>query len=238
MSEPKTLILVPGLLCDDVAWLAQKRLFDATHRVVVADHGSIDSLGGMAAAILDRAPARFALAGHSMGGRIALEVYRRAPERVEAIALMDTGAAPIADGEAGEKERAGRWRLADIARKEGMRAMAAEWLKIMIHPARAGDRALVGSIVDMFARKSPDIYEAQIRALIARPDARPLLGTIRCPALVLCGREDQWAGPPQHVELAAQIAGSRLEIVPDSGHMVTMEQPEAVNEAMRQWIGS
>ena len=238
MIDPATLILIPGLLCDAAVWEAQAVDLGKQRRVEVPDHGTIDSLGGMAQAILARAPRRFAVAGHSMGGRVALEVWRRAPERVEALALMDTGAAPLAAGEAGAKETAGRWRLAGVARRQGLRAMGEEWLKVMIHPRRLSDCALIERILAMFERKSPEIYEAQIRALLARPDARTLLPGITCPTLVLCGQEDAWATPAQHEEMAAQIRGSRLVAVPESGHMVTLEQPEAVSAALAAWLGA
>jgi len=237
MKTKRSLILIPGLLCDAAVWAPQTAALADLAQIRVSDPGLIDSLGGMAEAILTDAPARFALAGHSMGGRVALEVVRRAPERVEALALLDTGASPLAPGEAGEKEAAGRWRLAAIAREQGMRAMAADWLKIMLYPAHGSDRALVESIYEMFERRTPATYEAQIRALLARPDARPLLPRISCPTLVLCGREDLWAAPTQHEEMAALIPRSRLVVVPDCGHMSTLEQPAAVIAAMRGWLG-
>jgi pimeloyl-ACP methyl ester carboxylesterase len=237
MNDPKTLILIPGLLCDASVWEPQAGVLARHRRVEIADHGTLDSLGAMADAILAKAPPRFAVAGHSMGGRVALEIWRRAPGRVESLALLDTGAAPLAAGEAGEKETAGRWRLAGVARSQGMRAAGEEWLKVMLHPARAADRDLIERILAMFERKSPGIYEAQIRALLSRPDARTLLAGITCPTLVLCGREDAWSTPAQHEEMAAQIAGSRLVIVPESGHMATLEQPGAVAAAFADWLG-
>ena len=236
MNDPATLILIPGLLSDASVWEAQAGELARLCRVEIPDHGMIDSLGGMAEAILARAPPRFSVAGHSMGARVALEIWRRAPERVAALALLDTGAAPLAAGEAGAKETAGRWRLAAIARSQGLRAMGEEWLKVMIHARRASDRVLIERILAMFECKSPEIYEAQVRALLARPDARTLLPGISCPSLVLCGREDAWATPAQHEEMAAQIPGSRLVIVPEAGHMVTLEQPEAVTAALGDWL--
>lgn len=237
MKPKRSLILIPGLLCDAAVWAPQAEALADLAQIMVSDPGQVDSLGGMAEAILAIAPPRFALAGHSMGGRVALEVVRRAPERVAALALLDTGASPIAPGAAGEKETAGRWRLAAIAREHGMRAMAEDWLKIMLYPPHAADRALVETIHAMFERRTPETYEAQIRALLARPDARPLLPQISCPTLVLCGREDLWAAPPQHQEMAASIPRSRLVVVPGCGHMSTLEQPAAVVAAMRAWLG-
>ncbi|MFO7277198.1 MAG: alpha/beta fold hydrolase [Pseudomonadota bacterium] len=232
------LVLVPGLLCDETVWIPQREAFRNFLEVQIADHGRIDSLGGMAEAILDRAPPRFALAGHSMGGRVALEVVRRAPERVSALALLDTGHRGLPAGEAGERERAGRMRLLEMARREGMRAMGWQWLQGMIHPSRLQDRALIDPILDMIARKTPEIFEAQIRALLGRPDAVSLLPQIRCPTLVLCGREDAWSPYAQHREIAGLIPGSTLVAIPDCGHMCTLERPEAVNEALLRWLGA
>jgi pimeloyl-ACP methyl ester carboxylesterase len=236
MTPTRTLILIPGLLCDAAVWEPQVRALSDMARVEIANHGTLDSLGAMAETILATAPPRFALAGHSMGGRVAFEVMRRAPERVEALAIFDSGSTPLPAGETGAREAAGRWKLASIARSQGMRAMGEEWLKVMIHPARSRDRALIDVILAMFERKSPEIYEAQIRALLARPDARPLLPGFRCPTLVLCGREDLWAAPPQHKEMATLIPASRLVVIPDCGHMSTLERPEAVMTAMRGWL--
>ncbi|HLH43182.1 MAG TPA: alpha/beta hydrolase [Bryobacteraceae bacterium] len=231
-----SLVLVPGLMCDETVWEAQIEALSDVAACRVADAGSLDSLGAMAAAILEEAPPRFALAGHSMGGRVALEVMRKAPERVEKLAILDSNFKPLAAGAAGEQEAAGRYRLLAKARKEGVRAMAAEWVQGMIHPDRKSDTALVTAIMDMFERKTADIFEAQIRALLNRPDAGPLLADIRVPTLILCGCEDAWSPVAVHEEMAARIASSKLVAVAQSGHMTTMEQPGEVGKAMREWL--
>lgn len=235
-SGDTTLILIPGLLCDATVWRSQCAALADLADVRVAEHGMHDSLPAIARSILASAPPRFAVAGHSMGGRIALEIYRAAPDRVTGIALMDTGFQPFPGGEAGKHEAAGRQRLLDIARREGMRAMAQEWVQGMVHPARRGDRLLIDGILDMLESKTPELYAAQIRALLARPDAGPVFATIRCPALVLCGREDSWSPVARHREIAAAIPGSTFVGIPDCGHMCTLERPEAVNDAMRRWL--
>jgi pimeloyl-ACP methyl ester carboxylesterase len=190
----------------------------------------------MARTILESAPARFALAGHSMGGRIAIEVVRIAPERVTALGLFDTGFLPLAPGAEGEKEAAGRHDLLAIARRDGMRTMGRKWLQGMVHPSRLNDTALIDAVLDMFEAKSPDIFAAQIRALLNRPDGTSVLPTIKCPTLVLCGHEDAWSPPARHIEMAAKIRNSVFVDVPECGHMSTMERPEAVNRAMRAWL--
>ena len=170
-----------------------------------------------------------------MGGRVALEMFRRAPDRIAALALLDTGVQPLAAGEAGAREAAGRHELLDIARTRGMAAMAQRWVQGMVWQPRLHDAPLLQSVIDMFARRSADMFAAQIRALLARPDASGLLPTIRCPTLVLCGTEDSWAPASRHREMAAQVPGSQLVLVPECGHMGTMERPQAVTAALSAW---
>jgi pimeloyl-ACP methyl ester carboxylesterase len=228
-------VLLPGLVCDATVWGHAHEALREHADVVIPDYGLLDSLPAMAGKVLAEAPARFALAGHSMGGRVALEVLRRAPDRVVALALLDTGVAPLPAGEAGDKEAAGRHELLSIARERGMAAMAAKWVQGMLWPPRLDEAALVASVVDMMARKSADAFAAQIRALLARPDAAPLLGGVRCPTLVLAGEDDSWAPASRHREMAAQIPGATLVIVPRCGHMCTLERPEEVTRALLAW---
>lgn len=230
------IVLVPGLLCDEAVWEPQRAALAARAPVIIARHGSADSLQRMAAQVLEAAPPRFALAGHSMGGRVALEVLAQAPERVERLALLDTGFQARPQGEAGEKERAGRLRLLEIARRDGMRAMGADWVRGMVHPARLADRALMDAILDMICRATPETFDAQIRALLSRPERTALLGSIRVPTLVLCGHDDAWSPLSRHEVMAAHIRGAVLVDVPESGHMSTMERPEIVTEALLAWL--
>ncbi|MEO8062251.1 MAG: alpha/beta fold hydrolase [Pseudomonadota bacterium] len=232
------LVLLPGLACDASVWAHSRATLGSRADVVVAQYGELDSLGAMAEKVLDEIDGSFALAGHSMGGRIAMEMFRRAPERIQGLALMDTGAQPIAPGEAGTREQQGRYELLGIARTQGMAAMAARWVQGMVWPRRLADRPLIDSIVDMFARSSADVFAAQIEALLARPDASGLLGQIRCPTLVLCGAEDSWAPAARHREMAANIAGAQLTLVPECGHMCTLERPEAVTLALSDWFAA
>lgn len=229
-------VLVPGLMCDAAVWREQAAALGAIGDVIIASHGDCDTLGGMAERILATAPPSFALAGHSMGGRVALEVMARAPGRVTRLALLDTGFEPLAEGEAGERERAGRMRLLSLARAEGMRPMAEDWARGMVHPARLSDAPLMESIYAMICRSSPRIFEAQIHALLERPDRTALLGDIAVPTLVLCGRDDAWSPLARHEDMARRIRGSRLVGVPDCGHMCTMERPDAVGRALLQWL--
>ena len=231
------LVFVPGLLCDKTVWKPQLKALKQLAHIQVADHGELDSLSAMAEAILAKAPAKFAVAGHSMGGRVALEVVRRAASRITGLALLDTGYTPLAAGVAGEKETAGRQELLDLARRSGMRAVGEQWLRIpMIHEARLNERKLVEAILQMFERRTPDQFAAQIRALLRRPDATQLLPMISCPALVLCGQDDAWAPLSAHRVMAQLIAHSTLVTVPRCGHMSTMERPDEVSAALASWL--
>jgi pimeloyl-ACP methyl ester carboxylesterase len=176
------------------------------------------------------------MAGHSMGGRVALEVYRLAPDRVARLALLNTGFLPLPPGPAGEEEVEQRMRLVIVAQTQSMRAMLRQWLPPMIDSRRSNDTALVNSIVEMMSRKTPAIFMAQIRALVARPDASPVLEQIHCPTLLLTGREDGWSPAEVHAAMAAKISGSTLVVVPDCGHMSTLERSDEVSAAMRAWL--
>jgi pimeloyl-ACP methyl ester carboxylesterase len=203
---------------------------------IVPDYGLLDSIEGMARHVLRevRAP-RFALAGHSMGGRVALEMMRIAPERIERLALLDTGFLPRAQGEAGDAEQRERHALLTLAREQGMRSMGRQWARGMVHPAHL-DAPVFEAILAMIERKTPEVFEAQIRALLARPDARPVLQSLRCPTTFMCGRQDAWSPLARHEEMHALVPGSGLVVIEDAGHMCTMEQPGAVNDALRRWL--
>jgi len=232
------LLLLPGLACDAEVWRHQVHSLSGVTAVTVADYGASDSLVAMARVALARAPARFAIAGHSMGGRVAYEILRRAPKRVAGVALLDTAYRAWVPGPAGERERAERMELVELARAQGMRVMARRWVQRMVYPPRLTDEHLLSAIVEMFARKSPEIFAAQIRALLGRPDAASVLCSIRCPALVLCGRQDAWSLPASHRQMAFLIPRSKLVMIECCGHMSPIERPAEVTAALEAWLGS
>jgi len=235
MSTRETVILIPGLLCDVTVWKAQCAALEPIAQVHVADLGDRASIGEMADHVLQIAEGPLAIVGHSMGGRVALEVVNRAPERVNRLALLDTGYQPLAEGEAGDRERAGRMALLALAREEGMREMGRQWAPGMVHADRL-DGPVFNAILDMIERSTPARFEAQIHALLNRPDATSLLGRIACPTLLLCGRQDHWSPPSRHQEMSAQMHGARLHLVEHCGHMSTMEQPDQVSAALLDWL--
>lgn len=233
MSDFRYLVCLPGLLCDPTVWAEQAAaLADRADVLTVALFGA-ETVGALAEMVLSRAPPRFALAGHSMGGRVALEVVRRAPGRVAALALLDTGVHPRRPN-----EEADRWALVDLARREGMAALARRWLPPMIHPDRHSDAPLMERLTAMVCRATPDDFERQVRALLDRPDAAGQLAAIRCPTLVLCGRQDAWSPLHQHEAMAAAIPGATLRVIEECGHMSMVERPDAVAKALGTWIES
>jgi pimeloyl-ACP methyl ester carboxylesterase len=231
-----TLILLPGLMCDAAVWAPQCAALQTQAQCVVPAYGLCDSLSAMAQQVLSQAPSeRFSLAGHSMGGRVALEVLRLAPQRVARLALLDTGVQPLPAGADGERERVGRLALLSQARRQGMRVMGSQWARAMVHPDQR-DTPLFDAVLDMLERSSADQFAAQINALLTRPDASALLPTISCPTLVLCGREDSWSPPAQHERMRDAIANAELCVIERCGHMSTLEQPQAVNDALAAWL--
>lgn len=233
-AESTTLYLVPGLLCDGIVWAHQIATLAPAYDVRVPDLTACASITDMAAGILADAPPRFAVAGHSMGARVALEMLARAPERIQRIALLDTGVHPPAPNEA-----SARAAMLDISVTHGMRALADHWLPPMVADG-ALDRnpALRATLYAMVERMSPAIHRNQIGALLRRPDARPLLGKITCPVLVGVGEHDRWSPPEQHEAIAAAIPHARYVIFSDCGHMAPMENPEAVTAALSAWMNA
>ncbi|HEY3731435.1 MAG TPA: alpha/beta fold hydrolase [Steroidobacteraceae bacterium] len=229
-------LFLPGLMCDRAAWAdVTGRLSDAAD-CRVPDYEGADTIEGMARAVLRGAPARFALAGHSMGGRVALEIMRQAPQRVARLALLDTGYQPRLSGEAGAAESRRRARLVDLAFERGMRFMGREWVRGMVHPERLEDRRLIDAILDMIERRTPEHFAAEVRALLARPDASAVLASIACPTLIVCGQEDSWSPPARHHAMAGLIPASRLELLQRCGHMAPMEQSGPVAGLLRGWL--
>lgn len=228
------LVLVPGLLCDSRLWNAQAEglagLADSVHVPDVTGH---DSMRGLASAVLEEAPERFALAGLSMGGYVALEITRQAPERVEALALLDTSARPDTP-----EQTETRLALIELARDGRFDEVWRTLLPKIVHPDRVEDPDIVSAVEGMANSVGPEAFERQERAIIGRPDSRPALAGISCPTLVLCGRDDALTPPHLHEELTDGIPGARLRVVDRCGHLSTLERPEETTDAMREWLGA
>ena len=230
MPQP-TVCLLPGLLCDGAVWADQRRAFSPFAEVHIPDFWGQDSFEDMARKALDETSGPLAVAGHSMGGRVALEMWRLAPGRIARLGLLDTGfRGPRPE------ERAGRMALVELAYEKGMAALAARWLPPMVHPDRVTDASLMEPLTAMVCRATPQIFEGQQRAGLQRPDASGYLPLIACPTLILCGRQDGWSPVPQHEEMARAIPGAQLRLIEDCGHMATVERPDEVTAALQAWL--
>lgn len=225
----QTLCFLPGLLCDARVFSEQLRHFDGSS--AIDGFGARTSLIDMARHVLESGPERMALLGHSMGARVALEVYRLAPERVERLALVSTGVHSLQPGEADKRHA-----LRDLGVAHGAEALVDQWLPPMLSPPHRDDPAIMAPLRPMCIESGVAVYAAQITALIDRPEVETLLPTITCPVLVAVGSEDVWSPPAQHAAIAQAIPHATLTVVPGAGHMLPVEQPDALNAAIAVWL--
>ncbi|MCC7275735.1 MAG: alpha/beta fold hydrolase [Alphaproteobacteria bacterium] len=218
-------------MADAGLWAHQARHLAELTSVAVMDLTRHDGLAAMAEAVLREAPPRFALAGLSMGGYLAFEIVRRAPGRVERLALLDTSARPDTD-----EQRERRRRFMAMGERGELDAVMRAYMPLFVHPDRLQDRALVGGLEAMARRLGATAFLNQQKAMLGRPDSRPGLAAIAQPTLVLCGRQDALTPLAMHEEMAAAIPGARLVVVEDCGHMTPLEQPQALTAVLRYWL--
>lgn len=229
-KQPATLVILPGLLCDSRMFAAQIAAFPGA-LVVDGFHGGAARLEAMADHALARMPDRVSLLGHSMGARVALEVIRKAPDRIERLAMADTGIHMTRPGEADR-----RYALRDIGREQGMEALVDRWLPPMLAAEARQDANLVAMLRAMSVDAGIAIYEAQIDALLNRPSVDDVLPRIACPTTAIVGSADEWAPPSQHEDIVNAIAGAQLCIIEGAGHMAPAEKPDAFNAAIHEWM--
>lgn len=227
-----SVILLPGLACDAEVFAAQATALRPRHPVHVSDvHTRCPSLPAMASALLDEQPEAHVLIGCSMGGMVAMEMARQAPERVRAIALLGTTPEPDTPDLIALRSQA-----CELFAAGRMDEVIGANVMFAFHTDRAGDRALTQSYLAMLRRAGPEQLISQNRAVMSRADSRPLLPTLRCPVLVMCGEGDRLTPPALSRAMADVIPGARLAIVPGAGHMLTMEQPQAVSQLLLDWL--
>jgi len=231
MAGKASVVLVPGLLCTKALWELQMAALGDIAEMTVGVHTRHDSIGGIAKAVLAAAPQRFALAGLSMGGFVAFEILRQAPQRVTRLALLDTNARADLPERSAERRK-----LIVMAEREGLQKVVDGLLPGFLRPAAQADKRLTDLVRRMADNTGSEGFKRQQAAIIGRLDSRPFLPSIRCPTLVLVGRDDVLTPVAMAQEIAAGIPGARLEIVPDCGHLSTLEQPEAVSRALRGWL--
>ncbi len=226
-----SLVLLPGLMCNSRIWSAQTKAFADLSPWAPDGYGEAATITEMARMVLEDGPPHMSLVGHSMGARVALEVVRLAPGRVERLALLDTGIHPRKSD-----EREKRLALLRLGRDQGMEALVDHWLPPMVHPARRGDAEFLRPLRTMSIEAGLGVYERQMNALLDRPDAIAALAFVKVPTLVGVGRQDEWSPVAQHEEIVARVTTAWLTIFEDSGHMAPVEAAEQVNAALRQWL--
>ena len=233
MTQPLPLVLVPGLTCTAHLYGPQVAAFSPFGPVTVADHRQDADMAAIAARILKDAPPRFALAGLSMGGYIAFAMLRQAPERIARLALLDTSARPDTP-----EQSAGRKTQIAMAQSGRYGEIADLSIPRYLNAKHQRDERLTGIVRQMIAETGPKAFVRQLEAIMSRPDSRPLLASIRCPTLVVVGDADVATPPELNKEIADGIPGAKFATIADSGHLTTIEQPDAVNAALAEWLGA
>lgn len=227
----QSLMLLSGLLCDQSFWTDIPRRLSALAQVSVVSFRGFSSITAMAEHVLQHAPEQFALAGHSMGGRVALEIIRAAPRRVTRLALLNTGVHGVRDG-----EPQSRARLLRIAYEQGMSALAAEWLPPMMGSDTARTAELMPQLTAMIERSTTTAYAEQMSAMLGRPEVMSLLPSIAVPTLLLSGSDDTSSPVSQQQSIRRKIPHATLFEIHGAGHMAPLERPDSVAIALREWL--
>ncbi len=232
MSEKPHLLLIPGLVCDNALWHHQVvALSDIADITVTDKHTRFPTIKEIAEAIVSNAPPRFALAGLSMGGYIALEIMQHWPDRVQKLAILDSSAR----ADTPEKTE-NRYQMIALAEAGRFEEIVSSLIPAFVHPDRLNDPTLVEKITAMIERVGADNYVRQQQAIMSRRDQVSNLSNIRCPTCVICGKEDILTPLELSQEIARAVLDATLHVIENCGHLTTMERPEAVNAVMREWL--
>jgi pimeloyl-ACP methyl ester carboxylesterase len=232
------LILLPGMLCDRAYFEPQLLELQQVAEVSVAAYAEVPTIAEMAQLVLSAAPERFAVAGHSMGGRVAQELAFRAPERVIGLGLFATDYRGFRDAEERISEETRRQEWLDRIDREGFARFARQWAPRLVAPSRQSQHSLISKIIDMAERHGRAGVDAHCRAGLSRCDYSDLLPRITAPTLVMTGSEDKVRPPELHRDMASRMPNARLAIIAGAGHMLSMEDPAAVTAEMLPWLMS
>ncbi len=228
-----SLLLLPGMMLDQRAFTAQMAFLSPTVDVAVGDLSKGDCVEEIARHVLDEAPARFALAGLSMGGIIGFEIWRQAPDRITHLALLDT--TPHADRPDRSQQRLDQMAAVDQGQLRDVitTALTPQYLAVK----NRVDTVLLQEILEMGLSLGPQVFRSQSMALMSRPDSLPILSAIDCPVLVLCGRDDTLCTVAIHQLMAESIPYADLVVLAECGHLSTLEEPLAVGRALERLLG-
>lgn len=231
MKQKDSIVFLSGLLCDERVWFeVANNLKDIATTHLISFKG-LDSIENMAKKVLDNSPSTFCLVGHSMGGRVALEIMKQAPHRVKKLALFNTGIHGVS-----ETEIKGREVLINLAKEEGIHSIVKQWLPPMMSTTGLSKPTLMENLEKMVTSYSVDDFLKQIYALINRPNAEDILSSITIPTLLSSATEDKWSSVSQHQEIQKRIPNSKLAIIEDAGHMAPVEVPDVVSSVIKDWF--
>jgi len=225
-----TLVLIPGLVSDRIVWEPVAEAAAETFPVHHADVTTQASITEMAQSVLSAVDGPIIAVGHSMGGRVAMEMAHIAPDRIKGLVLANTGHHPKREGEEVKRQA-----MIDLGH-ESMDKLADQWLPGMLDPARVSDEALVAELKEMVLRAGADVHERQIWALVGRPNASAYLKEITCPVLLVTTRQDVWSPIAQHEEIAAEVADPELVTIENAGHFAPVERPAETAAAIMEWL--
>lgn len=232
MTKRIPLVLLPGTLCDERLWHYPMESLADIADMTVGNLSRYDTINALAEDVLSNAPDKFALAGLSLGGIVALEIMRIAPERVLKLALLDTNPYPP------KVEQKSTWEtfFEMVKNNQFMDITKIHLLPVLIHPDKQSDKALVSSILQMAETIGEEAYVNQLKAVMNREDQRPILSSIICPTTIIVGREDIVCPVQISEYMAENIPNSEIKIIENAGHLITLDQPELVGEQLRKWL--
>jgi pimeloyl-ACP methyl ester carboxylesterase len=233
MQGPLPSVLIPGLLCTPRLYAEQIPALWRLGPVTVANHTLEHSMGAIARQILSLAPPKFALVGLSMGGYVAFEMLRQEPDRIARLALLDTTARPDVPEQTEQRHR-----QIELAQSGGFDGIAHLLFPRFVSAAHRGNRALQALVRTMAEETGAEAFVRQQTAIMNRVDSRPGLAAIPCPTLVVVGADDVLTPPDRAAEMVAVIPGARRIVLPDCGHLSTLEQPEAVTRALVDFLST
>lgn len=226
------LLLLPGMLCDSTVWQHQLEHLIERACPTVGNLTAAETVAELAEAVLANAPQQFALAGLSMGGIVAFEILRQAPQRVSRLALLNTNPGPASATQHASFDRFNQL----IEQNKFNEITSNHLLPNLLHPDHMKNQRLVTHIEQMAKTVGPAAYQRQMAAVAGRPDSRPDLGQIKCPTLVLVGRQDKPCPVAMHQAMATAIPHGKLVVIEQCGHLSSLEQPQAVTALLQYWL--
>jgi pimeloyl-ACP methyl ester carboxylesterase len=233
MKIKESIVFLSGLLCNETVWEDISKELEKDYEILIISFQGCDSIENMAKKVLDMSPDSFILIGHSMGGRVALEVFNQASYRIKALGLFNTGVHAKS-----ESEIPGRQKLLDLAKKEGIASVAKQWLPPMMSNDSLKNSILMGKLYKMVNSYTQEEFSNQIYALLNRPNAQILLPLINIPTLLLSATQDKWSPISQHEQMQKYLNHSTLAVIENASHMAPVEQPLAVANAIKNWLNS